>query len=476
MRYVETGATLDIDASGSTSDGIVQATIIDPTSMVNGSYSVFFTEDTDPNSPTFGSTLWNVSRDGTVIVANQTQAVSLAERNDQPLFDGLQVKVTGPKFDFKSFEVVANAAGRVDPPVAGAVAFQSFPTPGAANPGDDQQSTADGHWAVHTTDNGTRGFYGDTDNLAGDGDFLSRTTRGGGSWPEIIPYDFEWRWSGTSIGWDVFGSGAFITVPFETWNIGIGTPDDPSDDFRIYPILIDNNGDGIFNYDGLDHSGSGATNDPQTDVVYWYNPTGHTVDEPAGDAAYILIEDSINAGTWTGFTGPEVMGRMVLFNWNGGEVSDLTFPANVNQLLPEAGTVFRIVSNKPNTTNDTFAFYCTGPTEDRALALDDVENINVFPNPYYAYNPQEPDRFNRFVTFSHLPAKATLRIFNLAGLQVRKLDKDDATQFHNWDLRNEDNLPVASGIYIVHIDLPDLNKEKIVKLYIIQADEILRFF
>ena len=474
VRYATTGSTLDIDASGATSDGIVQATIIDPTSLRDASYSVFFTEDTDTNSATFGELFWNVSRGGETIVANQRQAVNLAERNDQPIFDGIQVKVTGPKFDFKRFETVANNAGRLDAEEGAAADFQGFPS---LRPSDAQQATADGHWMIHTGDNGSRGAYGDPDNPTGN-NYLGRSTRNGAHWAEIIPYDFEWRWgTGTTMpGWDVFGSGAFIEVGFEIWNIGIGTPDDPSDDFQMYGIIIDSNGDGIWNYDGTDHSGSSATNDPQTDWLYFYNPTGHSSDEAPGNAAYTLIVDSIRAGTWTGFVGAEVIARQVLFNWNGGDVNDPTFPANTNQLLPEDGTVFRYTSNKPNTLTDNFAFTSTAPVASRAVAEQDVENINVYPNPYYAYNPQEPDRFNRFVTFSHLPAKATFRIFNLAGIQVRKIDKDDASQFQNWDLRNEDNLPVASGIYIVHIDMPDLNKEKVVKVYIIQGEEILRFF
>ena len=331
---------------------------------------------------------------------------------------------------------------------------------------------------IHTSDNGARAAYGDPDNPAGD-NYLGRSTRNGGNWPEIIPYDFEWRWDSnapTMPGWDVFGSGAFIEVPFTIWNIGIGTPDDPSDDYQMYGIIIDNNGDGSWNYDGADHTGSSATNDPQTDWLYFYNPTGHTFEEAPGTAAYDAIVDSIRAGTWTGFVGTETIARQVLFNWNGGDVNDPTFPANTNQLLPEDGTIFRYTTNKPNTVSDVFAFSTTAPSESRALAEQDVENINVFPNPYYAFNPEEPDRFNRFVTFSHLPETATLRIFNLAGIQVRKLDKDSQSQFLQWDLRNEDNLPVASGIYIVHIDMPVLSMEKVLKVYIIQGEEILRFF
>ena len=136
-----------------------------------------------------------------------------------------------------------------------------------------------------------------------------------------------------------------------------------------------------------------------------------------------------------------------------------------------------IYANIPNGPNDTYTFSTQAViTGDLEAAKEDVEKINVFPNPYYANNPQETSRFQRFVTFTHLPQKATIRIFSLSGVQVRKLEKDDPSQFLQWDLRNEASLPVASGIYIAHVDLPDLGKTKVLKLFIIQAAEILEFF
>jgi hypothetical protein len=112
-----------------------------------------------------------------------------------------------------------------------------------------------------------------------------------------------------------------------------------------------------------------------------------------------------------------------------------------------------------------------------------VENVNVFPNPYYATNTLEVGRFQKFVTFSHLPVNqpTTIRIFNLAGTQVRKLDKQanessNQSQFLQWDLNNATGLPVASGIYICHIDMPELGKTKVLKVFIVQSAEILEFF
>ncbi|MBU1064327.1 hypothetical protein KKC74_05910, partial [bacterium] len=84
--------------------------------------------------------------------------------------------------------------------------------------------------------------------------------------------------------------------------------------------------------------------------------------------------------------------------------------------------------------------------------------------------------YDNYVSFTHLPVKATIRIFNLAGVLVRKLEKDDTSQFMQWNLANEANLPVASGMYIAHIDLPDLDMEKVLKIMIIQDRQILEYY
>jgi hypothetical protein len=45
-----------------------------------------------------------------------------------------------------------------------------------------------------------------------------------------------------------------------------------------------------------------------------------------------------------------------------------------------------------------------------------------------------------------------------------------------WNLNNQANLPVASGLYIAYIDMPDLGATKIIKVAIIQEQQILDRF
>jgi len=110
--------------------------------------------------------------------------------------------------------------------------------------------------------------------------------------------------------------------------------------------------------------------------------------------------------------------------------------------------------------------------DDPELKRQAVEQINVFPNPYFGFSRLETNRFQKFVTFTHLPEKATIRIFTLAGIPVRVIEHDSPSQFERWDLTNQDGIPVASGIYLVHIDTP--YGEKVLKLAIVQEEQILQ--
>jgi hypothetical protein len=122
---------------------------------------------------------------------------------------------------------------------------------------------------------------------------------------------------------------------------------------------------------------------------------------------------------------------------------------------------------------DEWVFSPAAPTSGGDISDKMVDMINVFPNPYYGFHELETTRRDKYVRFNHLPQRADIRIFNMGGVMVRKIEKDDDTQNADWDLTNQYSLPVASGIYIAHIDLPDVGKEKILKIALIQEEQIL---
>ncbi len=128
------------------------------------------------------------------------------------------------------------------------------------------------------------------------------------------------------------------------------------------------------------------------------------------------------------------------------------------------------------TENDIYQLKTTAAGYNQKLAQEDVEKINVFPNPYYGVNRMETNKYERIVTFTHLPQRATVRIFNLAGQLVRKLEKNSTDTFLRWDLLNESRYQAPSGIYIVHIELPDIGKSKILKMAIIQEHVMVDWY
>jgi hypothetical protein len=444
------------------SDGWVYPIVVDPTRLTGLNYTVSF--DTLPGAVV----VWNVDRsDGQRVLTNQTDQLA----DDQsPIADGIQFRVMGAPNDFKRFSVVANGSGPLDPFAAGSFHFAGFPTPGDLDPVSGvQQSTNGSRWGIHTADNGTRGSYAA---------FLDRTTRTGSRWPLIIPNDFELRFTAAG-GWayDAFNTGtASFQVPFELWNIGIATPNDPSDDFRMIPWLLDDDASGTFNIPlpgtkstGTDdHTVSGGANDPYTDWIYWAAPENSA----PGQAGYLTAEALMIAGTYDGGNDHEVMARMVLVEWNGG-----TAPPYIAD-LPETGTIFRIESTKPNVPGgDVFTFSTSAPTYSKDLAKEDVNRINVFPNPYYGFQYRETAPNNKYVTFSHLPDNAVIRIFDLSGVLVKTINHVSTSgQFDTWNLQNDYSYPVASGIYIVYIDMPDLGTTKILKLAVIQEQQLLKVY
>ncbi|RLD09581.1 hypothetical protein DRI50_12025, partial [candidate division KSB1 bacterium] len=139
--------------------------------------------------------------------------------------------------------------------------------------------------------------------------------------------------------------------------------------------------------------------------------------------------------------------------------------------LPETGTVIRFITTKGPTEALTFRFTAPGRIEnDLALAKKDVQKINVFPNPFYAGAQVGPNGFVRKVTFNHLPQQAIIRIFDLGGRQIRKLTKDDPSQFLEWDLCNAKGKPIASGLYVIYIDMPELKMKKVLKLMVVMEE------
>ena len=131
----------------------------------------------------------------------------------------------------------------------------------------------------------------------------------------------------------------------------------------------------------------------------------------------------------------------------------------------DAGDIFRFDQDidvaraaTTETANDYFTFSTRAPNRSNVtLAQSEMARIKAVPNPYFAHSTYELNQFNKVVKFTHLPARCTIRIFTLAGELIRTLEKNDgSTSQLSWDIETASALPVASGIYIFHVDAPGI--------------------
>ncbi len=84
-----------------------------------------------------------------------------------------------------------------------------------------------------------------------------------------------------------------------------------------------------------------------------------------------------------------------------------------------------------------------------------LDEINIVPNPYYGYSMYEHSALENYVRIVNLPARCTISIFTVNGTLIRTLTHgSDATSYVDWDLKNHANIPIASGVYIIHVKAP----------------------
>lgn len=94
-----------------------------------------------------------------------------------------------------------------------------------------------------------------------------------------------------------------------------------------------------------------------------------------------------------------------------------------------------------------------------------IDMINVVPNPYYALasaSGYEGSALDNQIKFTNLPEKCDISIYTLDGSLVRRIKKDDELTEVKWDLKNSARVPIASGLYIIHVDAGELG-EKVMK-------------
>ena len=144
---------------------------------------------------------------------------------------------------------------------------------------------------------------------------------------------------------------------------------------------------------------------------------------------------------------------------------------------PHAGDVYRLRLTRPLNVTDQFVFSSAGAKLGQAAANGGGfrEQPYVVPNPYIGAASFEPARFavsgrgERRIEFRAIPLGSTIRIYTVRGDLVQTLYQGgrigetffgepfvapSSDGYVAWNLRTKDNLDVAPGLYIFHVDAP----------------------
>jgi hypothetical protein len=128
---------------------------------------------------------------------------------------------------------------------------------------------------------------------------------------------------------------------------------------------------------------------------------------------------------------------------------------------PAAGDRFEIDLQVPYGAEDVLSFSTNGSRVESDLAASQFQEAKpyVVPNPYVGSASFEPERFaisgrgQRRIEFRGIPQDCTIRVYTVRGRLVQTLHHDGSTAgYLAWDLRTKDNLDLAPGLYIYHVD------------------------
>ncbi len=124
-------------------------------------------------------------------------------------------------------------------------------------------------------------------------------------------------------------------------------------------------------------------------------------------------------------------------------------------------------TSKINANYPVYRFSTRGmdtKTHVKDTAKKALDLINVVPNPYYGFSEYETNQLDNRVKITNLPVNCTISIYTVNGVLVRQLSKADSRTYVDWDLKNHAGIPIAGGIYIIHIKADGIG-EKVIKWF-----------
>jgi hypothetical protein len=516
------GQVINAERVGGIGEGTFQARVVDPTQITGASYTVEVVE-------VGGGTSFRILRDDEVVFDGEDvfemvetsvsgEGVLVMPGDQRLVIDGLEFFQVEPstvvpaEFDEDATEegIAAGGAGIIE---------TSFPNAEVCSAGsDDTGCVFEDYLGGNTVwqSPNSAGTYTVTnpDNELGD---LEQFI------PAAVPEDYEIRFTEECANGGCLGvystalprnNDLITSVPFEIWNVGNARNDFAEDDIRMIPVLRA--------LDGEDPTAQWSDTFPAEQEVIVGEDTlllpvtqrvlGMMPDRPDGYELFAAAAEGFGGagGTYlpeedgdtqvdTLANGQEcrrqnyyvdfcyrdanILAVVPLGGLDGLMFSDL----DQDGFTPPAGTTVRfITAPKPDLAppspfqevGDRVVFdtapiqFQTGVQEAAEEALD---LIGIVPNPYMGVSAYETDNLDRVVRFINLPERATISIYTVAGTLIRTLQKEGPSRSLDWDLNTHNQLPVASGMYLIHVDVPGVG-EKVLKFGVVNRKTRITVF
>jgi hypothetical protein len=147
---------------------------------------------------------------------------------------------------------------------------------------------------------------------------------------------------------------------------------------------------------------------------------------------------------------------------------ELIFKYNERNAPIESKGTYTIGTFKPFQSTDTLSFSVTGSKVENQVISDNLNMIKVVPNPYVVTHDQEQrllpgqssGRGERKIRFTHIPTGSKISIFTVRGELIKKLTNTDAFDGDViWNLRTDENLDVAFGVYVYVVEVPNVGNK-----------------
>ena len=155
----------------------------------------------------------------------------------------------------------------------------------------------------------------------------------------------------------------------------------------------------------------------------------------------------------------------------------IDFKLDSGASYPQGDNTYLVDWERPFFVTDTVRFEVGEETGlDLSIAKTDLDSIRVVPNPYVMTNMMESAVANPFlnqrrkIMFTHVPADCIIKIFTVSGVLVDEIlvNNQPNNGIVHWDMLTRENLEIAAGMYIYHIDAQQIGEEKVGKFAVIK--------